>query len=230
MDLRPGDGDRLAAVLAGVDHREDDLRADRALESPDDLVHGDALGRLAVDLDDPVAGEDAGLIGGRAHQGAEHLKLVAVVGDLDADPAEFALDAGAELVQLLGTDVGGIGVELAQDAVDRRLDQLAAADPPDVVPLDLVQRVHQDLLQLVLVVFVLSLWRRVLSLRRRVLGLRRGSSAFGAGSSAFGARILCFRRSAASRPKRRPSRPSDIAGPSRTSTANTRTEPKRTMQ
>ena len=60
---------------------------------------------FAVDLHDAVAGEDAGPIGGRAVHRAEHAELAVVDGDLDADAAELALHAGAEVVQLLGADV-----------------------------------------------------------------------------------------------------------------------------
>ena len=108
-----------------------------------------------------------GAIGGRAVHRAEDLKLSVVGGDLNADAAELALDAGAESAQFVRPDVARIGIELAQHAADGRLDQLAPIDLGDVVPLDLVDRVDQDLVQFVVVV---GLLRSGLS-RLRFLGL-----------------------------------------------------------
>ena len=132
---------------AGVNHAQGDLGALFALEPPHGFVHAEVLGALAVDLDDPVAGHQPGAVGGRAHQGAEDLQLPARVDHhLDPDPAELALDRGAEPIHLLGTDVARIGIQFGQDPLDRRLDQLPAVHGPHVVPLDLVQRIDQQAL------------------------------------------------------------------------------------
>ena len=63
-----------------------------ALDLLDDFLQVPALGRFAVDLEDDVAGHDAGLVGGGADHGAldEELAGARIVAEPDADAAELA--------------------------------------------------------------------------------------------------------------------------------------------
>ena len=125
---------------------------------------------LAVDLDDPVAGQHAAAIGRRAVQRAEHPQIAVFHGNLNADAAELALHLGDETAQFLGADVAGIRVELADHAADGRLDQLPAIDRFDVVAIHLVNGVDQHLVRFKILVLGVGRW---LLGRRGALGRRR---------------------------------------------------------
>ncbi len=168
VDLFTLESNRLFCILAGVDHRERDLGSLVAFESLDRVVERHAVGRLAVDFDDAVAGQQTRPVGGRAIHRAKDVQPAAVGGDLDSDAAELALDAGAEAAQLLGRNVARIGIQLGQHAANGRLDQLAAIHLGDVVPLDLVDRVDQFLVELVVAVLGEA--------RRRCWRLGRGAA------------------------------------------------------
>ena len=60
-------------------HGQRDLLAGSPWIMIDGLVDAHALGRLAVDLDDQVAGQDAGLVGRRADHRADDRQLAAVL-------------------------------------------------------------------------------------------------------------------------------------------------------
>ena len=79
-----------------------DVGAGAARQDLDGLVRAHALGRLAVDLHDLVAGQDPRLVGGSADHRGDHPQTAAlrVHIHLDADPAELALDLPAELLPL----------------------------------------------------------------------------------------------------------------------------------
>ena len=65
----------------------------------DGLVGAHPLGRLAVDLHDLVARQDPRLVSGRADHRSDHPQpaVLGVDADLDADPAELALDLPPKL-------------------------------------------------------------------------------------------------------------------------------------
>ena len=108
------------------------------------------LGRFAVDLDDRVAGQDAGLVGGRADHRADDRQLaavLAVVADLDADAAELALARLLELLEFLRIDVLRVRIEPFEAAVDHVLDELApllAVEIGHVRLAHLLQHVHDE--------------------------------------------------------------------------------------
>src|SRR5262249_8661626 len=94
VDLVADDGDVHDLLGALVDDAQDDLLSGVALDQIDRLAEAHVLGGLAVDLDDGVAGQDAGVVGGGADHGADDHQVaavLAVVADLDADAAELAL-------------------------------------------------------------------------------------------------------------------------------------------
>ena len=68
---------------------------------------------------------------------------------VDADAAELIFDRALEPADVVVADVAGIGIELAEHAFDRRFHQFAAVDLPDVVAIDLIDRVGQRTVELV---------------------------------------------------------------------------------
>ena len=135
----------LALRLARMNDGDRDLGAFGPFHPANRVVGLDAVGALALDLDDPIAGLDARSIGGRAIDGAEDLQIAVIDRNVNADAAEFVVHRAAELGQLLRADVGRVGIELAHHAADGGLDQLAAIDLFDVVSIDLIDRVGQQL-------------------------------------------------------------------------------------
>ena len=71
--------------------------ADLAGDAGGNLVQGQAGDGAAVDLQDDVAGADAGQLGRGTVDGGDDDGLVVTGLDFDADAGEFALDGGAGL-------------------------------------------------------------------------------------------------------------------------------------
>ena len=158
-------------LLAGMNHAQADRGPHFSLEPAHGFVQAEVLRALPLDLDNPVAGDDPGAVGGRTREGADDPQLPARVDHHpDPDPAKLTLDRGAEAIDLLGTDVARIGIQFGKRPLDRGLDQLAAVHGPHVVPLDLVQRIDQQSLELVNVVLVGGPIRLLLG--RWILGWR----------------------------------------------------------
>ena len=143
-----GDGHRFLFARTGVSNGERDFGVGVSLEPLDGFVDLNAFGALAVDFQDDVARFESRPIGRRAEQRADDLQLPVLDADLNADPAERMFDVALESADVVGADVVGIGIELAQYAFDGRFHQLAPADVLDVVALDLIERVGKDLIQL----------------------------------------------------------------------------------
>ena len=78
---------------------------------------------------------------------------------MDPDAAELIIYGAAELGQFVRADVGRIGIELAHDAADCSFDQFPPIDLLDVVLIDLVDRIQEQLVQLVIVILG---WGRLL--------------------------------------------------------------------
>ena len=160
LDDGPRDGyiDRFLGAL--VQHGQRHGLPRLALDQIDGLVHAHVLGRFAVDLDDEVAGQDAGLVGRRAGHRADDRQLAAVLAieaDLNADAAELALALLLELLVLARRDVRRVRIEPFESAVDHVLDQFAFAlrlDVHDVAFAHLVQHVHHEADQFVVLVLL----------------------------------------------------------------------------
>ncbi len=155
---RDGDVHRLLGPL--VQHRQRHLLSGVALDQIDRLVHAHVLGRFAVDFEDEVAGQDAGLVGGGADHGTDNGQLAAILpirADLDADAAELALALLLELLVLARRNVGRVRIEPFQPAVNHVLDELAfpvLIDIHDVVLPDLVQHINHQADQFVILVLL----------------------------------------------------------------------------
>ena len=124
---------RLLEALAH--HRDGDGGAHRAPHEADRLDEAHVLRRLAVDLDDPVSGLDACLIGRCVLDGRHHREDVLVDRDLDTEAAELPFRLHLHLFEDLGRHVGGVGVEAPQHPLDGFLEEFLAIYVFDVVGL-----------------------------------------------------------------------------------------------
>ena len=159
------DGDGFLVVAVRMEDRQFDGRAFLAFEPLDGVVDREVFGAFAVDFEDPVARQKARLVGRRAVDRAQDFQVAFVHRDLNADAAEFAFHAGAKAFDFLRADVGRIGIELGHHAADGRFDQLPPIDLGDVIPLDLIDRIDDEFVKLVII---------FLFLRRRILLRRLG--------------------------------------------------------
>jgi hypothetical protein len=75
--------------------------------------------------------------------------LFVVKVDVDADAAELGFHRLVEFLEIFGADVVGIGIELFEHPLHRRLDELLAIDVLHVVAVDLLEGVDEHLHQLV---------------------------------------------------------------------------------
>ena len=146
VDHLPLDGVVLAVAVGAADG-QDDGGALLAGDGLDGLVDADALGVLAVDLGDDVAGLDPGLVGGAVLERAHDLEAAVLVAlDLDAHAAELAAGGLAELLNVGRPDHAAERVQLGEGAVGELADQhlLRQVHRVAVGGLDLLQRVAQD--------------------------------------------------------------------------------------
>ena len=121
-----------------------DAGADVALHLLDRLGQGQAAHLLAVDLGDEIAGKDAGLVGGRALEGRDHLDEFVLHGDLDAETAKLAAGLRPHVRRFLGVHVTRMRVEGGQHAVDGRLDQLLIVGLVDILGAHPLEHVAED--------------------------------------------------------------------------------------
>jgi hypothetical protein len=113
-----------------------DVGVGLAAHALDRVVQGHALHRRVVELDDQVAGLDAGAEGGRVLDGRDHLDEAVLHADLDAQAAELALGADLQFLEGFGVEVGRVRVEVGEHAVDGLGDELLVLDRLDVALLD----------------------------------------------------------------------------------------------
>ena len=106
----------------------------------------ETLRAAAVDSENPVAGEDPGLLGRRADQRTVHRQLThrGIEPDLDPHAAEFLIDQLVELRHVAGADEVGVVVQLADHAIHRPLEEVLLPDRLQGVPLDQRHGVDQD--------------------------------------------------------------------------------------
>ena len=131
-----GDGHLDGFRLAFAHDGELDVGAGLAAHQLDGIVERQALHRLVVDADDQVAGLDAGAGGRGVVDGRYHLDQSAFHRHLDAETAELAGGADAQFLELLGAEVGRMGVETGQHAADAVLEQFLVLYRFDIVLLD----------------------------------------------------------------------------------------------
>ena len=115
----------------------------------DRLGQRHAARRGVVDLDDQVAGLDAGAERGRVLDRRDDAHDAVLDADLDAEAAELALRGDLQFLERLGVEEVGVRVEPAHHAVDRFLDELVVGDRLDVVALDLAEDRREELQVLV---------------------------------------------------------------------------------
>ena len=145
-----------------VAHGQGDFLAGIALDHIDGLVETHLVGGLAVDLEDDVAGQDARLVGGCAGHGANDREPAArlrVGADVDADTAELALARLGELLVFLGIDVGGMGIEPFEAALNHVSDEPFFAilvDRRHVVLAHLMKRINHETDHFIVLVLLAS--------------------------------------------------------------------------
>ena len=99
------------AALALAEDRQRDLGVRLAAHALDGLVERHALDRRVVELDDQVAGLDAGAERGRVLDRRDDLDEAVFHADLDAEAAEPALRADLQLLEGFLVEVGRMRVE-----------------------------------------------------------------------------------------------------------------------
>ena len=107
-----------------------------AAHALDRIVEGHAFHRRVVELDDQVAGLDAGAERRRVLDRRNHLDEAVFHADLDAEAAELALRADLQFLECLLVEIGRVRIEAGQHAVDRLGDELLVLDRLDIVALD----------------------------------------------------------------------------------------------
>ena len=142
LDDRPRDGDRLGLARHVAD-RDRDLRARLARQRLDRVVQLDAVGALALDLGDGVAGHNARLVRRRVLDGADDRQHAVPHADLDADAAELASRRLVELVQLVFRDEVRKRVQARQHAVDGVAEHLLRVHVVDVLLLHQPQNLDE---------------------------------------------------------------------------------------
>ena len=103
-----------------------------ALEKLDALGEADFGGELVTDFEDDVAGEDAGDAGGAVLADGDDGEFALAEADGDADAV---VGVGLFLLHLfedLGMDVGGVGVEVGEHALEGGVDEAFVGDPVGV--------------------------------------------------------------------------------------------------
>jgi hypothetical protein len=95
-----------------------DLLANLAAHLVDGFGHALAASRLAVDLDDEVAGLNARLGGRGVIDGRNHFDETVFGADFDAQAAEFAAGAFLQFSEVFRAEVRGVRVEVAEHAFD----------------------------------------------------------------------------------------------------------------
>ena len=140
-----------------MNHRQRHLGAGFALDHVNDVAVAKRVGRLVVDLDDDVAGQDPRLVRGRADHGADDHRQTAAWIDakLNAHAAEVAFGLRIELLELVGVHVFRIRIEPIEPAVDHVFDELLflfVVEGSHEVLIDFGEHVHDGADQLVLLV------------------------------------------------------------------------------
>ncbi|MEJ1964339.1 MAG: hypothetical protein WDO56_23470 [Gammaproteobacteria bacterium] len=135
FDLRAAEGEVQQLAGARTAHGELDVAARRTAQP------GDGAGEIGadvvvVDLHDEIAGLHAGLVGGRALDGTQHLHRRVFGHHFDAHARVGAHGGQPDLFELVGVEVGGMRVERCDHAANRFFHELLVVDFIDVLALD----------------------------------------------------------------------------------------------
>ena len=133
-NLVANDGEAQRVADAATHDAQSYLAALGTAQAPHDLLarHLDTGNGGVVDIDDAVAGHDAGTLGGSVADGLDDEQRVFSHVELHADALEGTLQGFVHLLHLLGGGVGGVRVELFEHATDAVLDELLLIDAIDI--------------------------------------------------------------------------------------------------
>jgi hypothetical protein len=140
---RPGQRHLERLLVAALDG-ELDAGIDGTAHLVDRLGEREAHDRLAVKLDDEVAGLDPGARRRGVVDRRHHLYEAVLHGDFDAEAAEFAAGLHLHLVEALGVEIARVRVEGGEHAVDGILHQLLVGHLLDIVGADLFEDVAEQ--------------------------------------------------------------------------------------
>ena len=121
-----------------------DRRVDRPAHLLDRLLQGEAEDLLFIEMGDEVAAHDTGARGRRVLDRLHDLDDAVLHRDFDAETAEFAAGLHLHVAEMLGIEIGRVGIERGQHAVDRRLDQLGILGLLDIVGADPLQHLAEQ--------------------------------------------------------------------------------------
>jgi hypothetical protein len=129
-----GEFQRLGFTLA------QDAQLDRGLRLAahllDRIGQAEALDRCFIELEDQIACFDACPIGWRVLNRRDDLDQAIFHTHFDAQAAEFALGADLQILECIGIEIGGVGVEVGQHAGDGIGDHFFVINRLDIALLD----------------------------------------------------------------------------------------------
>ena len=124
----------LERVLDALAHdRQRDRGVDGTAHLLDRLLQCQAVDRLVIQMRDEVVGLDAGAGRRGVVDRRDDLDDAALHRHLDAKAAEFAAGLHLHVLEVLAVEIGGMGIERREHAVDGTLDQLLVVGLFDIV-------------------------------------------------------------------------------------------------
>ena len=139
----PCDAEHAGLVLALAHDGEDDVRARFTAPTLDGVLDVHALHVRVVQLDDEIAALDAGLESWSVLDGGDHLNEAVRLGHLDAHAAEFTLRPHLQVLERVRIQIGRMGVEAGEHAVDGVGDELLAINRLNVVALEIAEHLAE---------------------------------------------------------------------------------------
>src|SRR5262249_22404162 len=143
LDDRAGQGHVERLLVAALDG-ELDLRVDGPAHLVDCLGEREARDRLAVELDDEIAGLNTGARRWRVVDRRYDLDEAVLHSDFDAETTEFAAGLHLHLVEALGVEIARVRVEGGEHAIYGIFHQLLIGDLLHIVGADFFEHVAKQ--------------------------------------------------------------------------------------
>ena len=149
VNLDDGAGELVVLDPAGGGAKDGDvhLGAGLAAQVLDGILQAHLLGALAVNLDDAVAGQDAGLEAGAVFHGGDDGDEIVLHGNHDAEAAERALGVVLQLLVFLRLHELAVRVQRVEHAFEGGIDQFLVSQllAVHIVLADLLHHVGKEL-------------------------------------------------------------------------------------